>query len=229
MLDTLFETNIDSDRNGFETGTGFAAGTLVHTKEGLVPIEQIKVGDWVLSKPEIGEGEQAYKRVLQTFAHEPRDILEIRYSPLSDINRSQARGILTTVDHPFWVAGQGWTAAKNLVTSFTNDDRIKLELANGEQVYFFGKSRHYVSDRLGVSWLPSRQQSTYFPGALFDHINGKIFATDVMPIEEVQHGELADPYFKLPVYNLAVEDFHTYYVGEAGVWVHNQNCGSLRK
>jgi hypothetical protein len=27
------------------------------------------------------------------------------------------------------------------------------------------------------------------------------------------------------VYNLEVEDFHTYYVGELGVWVHNLNCG----
>ena len=34
---------------------GFVAGTLVHTDKGLVPIEQIKVGDMVLSKPEIGE------------------------------------------------------------------------------------------------------------------------------------------------------------------------------
>ena len=25
------------------------------------------------------------------------------------------------------------------------------------------------------------------------------------------------------VYNLEVEDFHTYYVGKAGVWVHNKS------
>jgi hypothetical protein len=25
------------------------------------------------------------------------------------------------------------------------------------------------------------------------------------------------------VYNIEVEDFHTYYVGELGLWVHNQN------
>jgi hypothetical protein len=30
----------------------FVAGTLIHTKEGLVPIEKIKVGEWVLSQPQ---------------------------------------------------------------------------------------------------------------------------------------------------------------------------------
>jgi len=32
--------------------TGFVAGTLVHTERGLVPIQEIKVGDRVLSRPE---------------------------------------------------------------------------------------------------------------------------------------------------------------------------------
>ena len=48
---------INKPRFIFETGACFVAGTLVHTKEGLVPIEQLKIGDWVLSKPENGEGE----------------------------------------------------------------------------------------------------------------------------------------------------------------------------
>ena len=34
--------------------TGFVAGTLVHTDKGLVPIQEIKVGDGVLSRPEWG-------------------------------------------------------------------------------------------------------------------------------------------------------------------------------
>ena len=41
---------------------GFAAGTLVHTKESLVPIEKIKVGDWVLTEP---MGIQAGQKVRQ--------------------------------------------------------------------------------------------------------------------------------------------------------------------
>jgi hypothetical protein len=53
---------------------GFVAGTLVHTDKGLVPIEQIKVGDMVLSKPESGEGELAYKPVVNTFVHEDKEV-----------------------------------------------------------------------------------------------------------------------------------------------------------
>ena len=36
-----------------------------------------------------------------------------------------------------------------------------------------------------------------------------------------------DLHLHLPVYNLEVEDFHTYYAGKHGVWVHNINCDKL--
>jgi hypothetical protein len=52
----------------------FVAGTVMHTREGLKPIEQIQVGDWVLSKPESGEGEQAYKRVIKTVSFEEKEV-----------------------------------------------------------------------------------------------------------------------------------------------------------
>ena len=38
--------------------SGFVAGTLVHTNKGLVPIQNLKVGDLVLSKHENGESEK---------------------------------------------------------------------------------------------------------------------------------------------------------------------------
>lgn len=34
--------------------------------------------------------------------------------------------------------------------------------------------------------------------------------------------------WELKVYNFQVEDFHTYYVGENGVWVHNSNCKLIK-
>jgi hypothetical protein len=62
MQESLFTkiTKTDENRKALNDAAGIAAGTLVHTEEGLVPIEKVKVGDWVLSKPENG-GEQAYK------------------------------------------------------------------------------------------------------------------------------------------------------------------------
>ena len=60
---------------------GFVAGTLVHTDKGLVPIEQIKVGDRVLSKHENGEGGVAYKRVASTFkSAEKQKIIRVLYT-----------------------------------------------------------------------------------------------------------------------------------------------------
>lgn len=44
----------------------------------------------------------------------------------------------------------------------------------------------------------------------------KAFVTSVKKTEVIE-----------PVYNFTVEGFHTYHVGELGVWVHNTNCGEL--
>ena len=43
-------------------------------------------------------------------------------------------------------------------------------------------------------------------------------------LDGIRWDEHHDPYFKATVYNLAVEDFQTYYVDEHDIWVHNQNC-----
>lgn len=63
-----------------QDGSGFIVGTLVHTDKGLVPIEQIKVGDMVLSQLE-QTGEKTYKRVVNTFAFEGKEVL-VHYCPV---------------------------------------------------------------------------------------------------------------------------------------------------
>ncbi|MCL2021881.1 MAG: Hint domain-containing protein, partial [Betaproteobacteria bacterium] len=53
----------------------FVAGTLVRTKDGMKPIEEIRVGDWVLSYPDDQtppkrpkrEDEYFYRQVTKTF------------------------------------------------------------------------------------------------------------------------------------------------------------------
>ena len=55
-----------------EDVSGFVAGTLIHTDKGLVPIQDIKVDDLILSKPvlskfESGRGDIEYQPVISTF------------------------------------------------------------------------------------------------------------------------------------------------------------------
>lgn len=35
--------------------------------------------------------------------------------------------------------------------------------------------------------------------------------------------------YRTTVYNIEVEDYHTYCVSMGGIWVHNQNCGAERR
>lgn len=79
--------------------SGFTFGTLVHTKEGLKPIEQIKAGDYVLSKPESGKGEKAYKRVVNTFVHEDKLVRDIAYRTTDGSNETNR--LYVTTNHPF--------------------------------------------------------------------------------------------------------------------------------
>lgn len=87
----------------------FVAGTLVHTASGLTPIEQVQVGDLVLSRdPQTGE--QGYKAVSETFVTHPDSLVRIEYS----IEQSTAAAsmlepcaIECTGEHPFYVVERG--------------------------------------------------------------------------------------------------------------------------
>jgi hypothetical protein len=85
---------------------GFVAGTLVHTEDGLKPIEQIKVGDRVLSRHESGEGELCYQSVTQTFLYEDRELYYVSWQVLEKetLKPKQIRGeMAVTGAHPIWV------------------------------------------------------------------------------------------------------------------------------
>lgn len=102
-----------------EENSCFVAGTLVHTRDGLLPIEAIKVGDWVLSKLDDGSGELEYKRVSRTFVHHDKETFLIKFhralgseqAKLIDPKDYESLGewIAVTISHPFWVKQSHYT------------------------------------------------------------------------------------------------------------------------
>jgi hypothetical protein len=89
-----------------------------------------------------------------------------------------------------------------------------------------------------VGWLSAYNNDTEAFGALWDFINNRFVAADVVALDKVQHHQIPynDPqfgtfpkelYLHLPVYNLEVEDFHTYYVGEHGIWVQDASSRTV--
>lgn len=80
------------------------AGTPVCTRQGFVPIDQIQVGDEVLSK-NINTGEIDYRPVLQTTERQPVPVTKFVVAG-STITASEG--------HHFWVSGTGWSKTREL-------------------------------------------------------------------------------------------------------------------
>ena len=149
-------TSMWGSAKDFGTSYCFVAGTLVTTEDGQEPIEEIEVGDKVLSEDET-TGEVAVKTVTETYINETDELIHIGVN---------GETISATPSHPFYVDKLGWTLARSLRAGDV------LVLSNGELV----------------------------------------------TVEWVQH-EILESLIK--VYNFEVQDFHTYFVGESSVLVHN--------
>ena len=91
--------------NALSSGMGcFMKGTLVETEEGWTPIDELKVGDWVMSRPENGIGEAVPKRVVNTFRHEDKKVVMLKFSQFPERNGGGGT-LVVTPNHPFCVYG----------------------------------------------------------------------------------------------------------------------------
>jgi hypothetical protein len=98
--------------------SGFVAGTLVHTREGLKAIEEVRVGDWVMTNAhdairvstQVDVGEPIYHQVLETYITEDSPIGEIRY-----VQPDGEYGFLcVALHHPIMIKGKGYMLAGEL-------------------------------------------------------------------------------------------------------------------
>jgi pretoxin HINT domain-containing protein len=143
----------------------FPAGTQILTLLGPRPIEQVKMGDRVLSQ-EISTGELAFQPIQATTLRSPTPLIKITV---------HSEPIVATVGHPFWVLGEGWKTASHLkvgdflrgidgatvVESLENvAPREVYNLVVSEcHNYFVGETRLLVHDN-----SPLRETGTRVPG-----------------------------------------------------------------
>lgn len=89
---------------GQNRGECLAGGTLVWTATGPVAVDRLKIGDVVLAQHPV-TGELALKPVLRTTVRAPEKLLVLH---------SGDQTLRATGGHPFWVAGKGWTLARQI-------------------------------------------------------------------------------------------------------------------
>ena len=102
----------------------------------------------------------------------------------------------------------GETALKEVVQTFVNEaDELIHITVNGEEIITTNEHPFYVPVK---GWTAACQLRA---GDRLQLVNG-----EYVIVEQIQHEILESP---IKVYNFEVEDFHTYYVGEQSVLVHN--------
>lgn len=241
--------NIDELKLETKHIQGFSAGIRVHTDKGLVPIQEIKVDDMVLSKPESGEEELCYKPVIRTVSYDNKEIWELTYFEIkasTDVSKLHKGKLLqlsrkgkmfsnmTTPNHPFWVKGLGWTRLdelKNGQIIETHDPEIfalvfmvnplrKTTMTNVAGSYH--PSNVFDADKKGFDIEDVEYFSLYEFGDL--GASGVVGENSPSPlIVNNQEVHVLMEAFSQKVYNFEVADHHTYYITKQGLWVHN--CG----
>jgi hypothetical protein len=148
-------------------GLCFPAGTPVHTKRGLVPIEKIKVGDQVLSR-NMTSGKLEYGKVTKLVKPHLSKVLSVKFA-------GQSTPLLPTPEHPFFI-----------------------KHADGSEGH----------------WVPAGQMRAGDYALARKGTWAKVISITAVESERT-------------VYNFEVEANHDYFVGLAGLLVHN-GCDSLR-
>lgn len=177
----------------------FDGETQVHTPYGVCEIEFLEVGSRVLSRCE-KTGEQGYRRVIKKFEHQCKE----SYIVYHVTDKGTDSAIATTAEHPFWVNDIGWVPACELKAGY------KLEIVDPID----------VTDE----YRPDGQKKAQLA------MSGGRWQSEVLRVETRDNTfEYAGEICARIVYNIEVEEFHTYFVDWNGVWVHNKDAVILER
>ena len=155
-------------RRAFGVACCFVEGTLVSTKDGLTPIEKIRVGDLVLSRDE-KTGETAYKPVTALIPKHERIVWTVTLAIGGGKSGAKEVTLRTTDDHPWRLATGVWVQTQQLglgmrivradgapadIVSVFNTGKngavYNLEVADFH-TYFVGADRVWVHNSCAIS------------------------------------------------------------------------------
>jgi hypothetical protein len=217
--------------------SGFVAGTLVHTDKGLVPIELIKVGDMVFSKPEDGFGQQTFKPVKRVVVTESaevclvkcilKDVLETAEDQGRYIDNEELTNIVVTNNHLFCVVDQGFVKAEFLVEGdlFELFDGRLAVVYDGAGASATKAIYHIPGDSRGWTLYNEEfldEESVYWQDIDLTPsvMRQRILNTDGRDVYLGWYKDFRQRYI-CTVYNFEVVGTRTYYVGDLGIWVHD--------
>jgi hypothetical protein len=192
---------------------GFVPGTRVHTRDGLRGIEKIRVGDLLLTADSPG-AELAFRPVVR-ITHAPARIVRVIYREPAEENRYEI--IDTTLNHLFWVIGDGWTEARKLRSGFGKERRLLLP-----------DKREMVADYLclvvatgteGIGWISGFANAMDVKGEEWNFASGALHRADAWATEDVFDASEA-PFF-FDVYEPEVEGSGIFFVGKEGLMVRH--------
>lgn len=227
--------------------SGFPAGTRILTDKGLVPIENIKVGDMVLSKSEDNLTKAEFKNILKINSYENKEIYNLIYvelkttaklNELTPIKLNQMglkvryHGINAIVSQQFWVHEKGWIPMDCLQYGDiiqSNQDGIiymvfsvsKLMATNLSNIVAVSSIRNILEAyRQGED----RDDLDYYTfnrygdnGHLLESLNDGTDSTSPLTIDGYPTIEVLNETYKNTVYNLELADNQTYYIWD--LWV----------
>ncbi len=200
------------------------AGTLVHAKSGLIPIERVKPGDQLVSQ--LDQEEPACRPVVRAARHEEAPIWTLTYFSRAEQEQAAAEGrmmrrdcerrLVGTANALFRLVGGGWCRASDLHVE------MEVELINRRAAVIVVSTPLYRSQIEGVAW----EEGTFDPdnGVLVELRNGRSGERDLLgdgatrafqpPF--VERWEETS-YYRCPVYSLEIDEGASYFVGTMGL------------
>ena len=110
----------------------------------------------------------------------------------------------------------GETQLKEVINTFVRESKNLVHITvNGEEI---------TTTPTHPFWVPQKGWTDAIDLRAGDRL--QLLNGEYVIIEQVQHELLESP---VTVYNFEVEDFHTYYITESQILVHNANCDKMGK